>query len=46
MNKSLKRLKAELQANASFIETNLGGGNHRYLDLVLTDKEYVTILHI
>lgn len=37
-HKSLKRLKAELQANASSIETDLGGGNHRYLGLVLTDE--------
>ena len=35
--KAIKRLKMELQANASSIETDLGGGNHSYLGLVLTD---------
>ena len=44
-HKSLKRLKLELQANASSVETDLGGGNHGYLGLVLTDEEYATILH-
>ena len=38
-------MKAELQANASSIETDLGGGNHGYLGLVLMDAEYATILH-
>ena len=42
-HKSLKRLKLELQANASSVETDLGGGNHRYLGLVLTDEEYALI---
>ena len=42
-HKSLKRLKLELQANASSVETDLGGGNHGYLGLVLTDQEYATI---
>ena len=37
MYKSLKRLKMELQANASSVETDLGGENHGYLELVLTD---------
>jgi len=40
---ALKRLKTELQANASSVETDLGGGNHGYLGLVLTDKEYNSI---
>ena len=44
-NKSLKRLKLELQANASSVETDLGGGNHGYLGLVLTDEEYASIPH-
>ena len=35
----------ELQANASSVETDLEGGNHRYLGLVLTDQEYATIPH-
>jgi len=42
-NKALKRLQTELQANASSIETDLGGGNHGYLALVLTDAEYNSI---
>ena len=42
-NKSLKRLKAELRANASSVETDLGGGDHGYLGLVLTDVEYAKI---
>ena len=41
--KALKRLKLELQANASSVETDLGSGNHGYLGLVLTDAEYATI---
>ena len=43
INKSLKRLKLELQANASSVEMDLGGGNHSYLGLVLTDTEYATV---
>ena len=42
-NKALKTLQKELQANASSVETDLGGGNHGYLGLVLTDAEYATI---
>ena len=42
-NKSLKTLQKELQANASSVETDLGGGNHGYLRLVLTDAEYASI---
>ena len=42
-NKTLKRLKQELRANASSVETDLGGGYHRYLGLVLTDEEYALI---
>ena len=33
-NKTLKRLKTELRANASSVESDLGGGNHGYLGLV------------
>lgn len=44
-HKSLKRLKLELQANASSVETDLGGGNYGYLGLVLTDDEYASIPH-
>ena len=42
-HKSLKRLKLELQANASSIKTDLGGGNYGCLGLVLTDVEYTLI---
>ena len=35
--KALKRLKNELRANASSVDTDLGGGDHGYLGLVLTD---------
>ena len=43
-NKTLKRLKTELRANASSVECDLGGGDHGYLGLVLTGEEYATIL--
>ena len=39
MNKALERSQTELQANASSIETDLGGGNHGCLALVLADEE-------
>ena len=42
-NKTLKRLKQELWANASSVESDLGGGDHDYLGLVLTDAEYASI---
>ena len=42
-NKTLKRLKQELRANASSVESDLGGGDHGYLGLVLTDGEYETV---
>ena len=42
-HKSLKKLMTELRANASSVETDLGGGNHGYLALVLSDEEYATI---
>ena len=43
-NKTLKRLKTELRANACSIDTNLGGDDHVYLGLLLTDVEYARIL--
>ena len=42
-NKALKRLKNELRANASSVDTDLGGGDHGYLGLVLSDAEYANI---
>ena len=35
----------ELQVNTSLVEIDLGGGNHRYLVLVLTNQEYAPIPH-
>ena len=42
-HKALKRLQTELQANASSIECELGGGDHGYLGLVLDDAEYASV---
>ena len=39
-HKSLKQLKTELRANVSSVDTDLGGGDHGYLGLDLTDVEY------
>ena len=44
-NKLSKILQIELQANASSVKPNLGGGKHGYLGLVLIDAEYATIPH-
>ena len=41
---ALKKLKRELRANASSVESDLGGGDHGYLGLVLTDDEYKKIV--
>ena len=43
INKSVKRLKDELRANGSSVDTDLGGGDHGYLGLILTDEEYARI---
>ena len=43
INKTLKRLKQELLANASSVITDQGGRDHGYLGLVLTDAEYALI---
>ena len=42
-HKSLKRLETELRANTSSVDTDLGGGDHGYLGLVLTDVDYTRI---
>ena len=42
-NATLKRLKTELRANASSVESDLGGGDYGYLGLVLTNPEYASI---
>ena len=42
-DKSIKRLKIEIRANTSSVDTDLGGGNHGYLVLYLSDVEYARI---
>ena len=42
-NKTLKHLKQELCANASSVESDLGGGDHGYLGLVLDNPEYALV---
>ena len=39
----MKRLKLELQANASSVETDLGSSDYSYLRLMLMDQEYAMI---
>jgi hypothetical protein len=41
--KSIKRLKNEIRANASSVDTDLGGGDHGYLALILNEVEYATV---
>ena len=41
--KSLHTLQKELRANASSIDSDLGGGDHGYLGLVLNDPNYAAI---
>ena len=41
---TLKRLKHELRANANSVDTDLGGGDHGYLGLYLSDVEYARII--
>ena len=40
-NRALKQFKLEVQANASSVESNLGSGDHEYLELVLSFTKYV-----
>ena len=40
---TLKVLKNELKANASKVSSDLGGGNHGHLGLVLTPAEFAMI---
>ena len=42
--KALKRLKNELRANSSSVDSDLGGGDHGYLGLVLNDAEYSRVV--
>ena len=39
----LKTLKDHLKANASRVTSELGGGGHGHLGLILTPVEYVTV---
>ena len=39
----IMRIKTELRADASSVESDLGGGDHRYIFLTLSDTEYVLI---
>ena len=41
--KSFKKLKNELRANASSVDSDLGGGDHGYLGLILSENEYQRI---
>ena len=43
--KTIKKLRLELQANGSLVETDLGSRNHGYLGLLCTDEEYAEIPH-
>ena len=43
INKTLKRLKTELCANGSSVDTDLRGDDHSYLGLIITDQEYMQI---
>ena len=42
--KALKRLKNELRANSSSVDSDLGGGDHGYLGLVLNNQEYSRVV--
>ena len=42
----LYKLRNKIKANASSVYSNLGGGAHFHLGLVLTDAKYVLILNI
>ena len=42
-NTSIKRLETEIRANASSVDADLGGGDHGYLGLYLSDVEYARI---
>ena len=40
---ALKRIKDELKANAASVPSDLGGGDHGHLGLVLTAQEYLQV---
>ena len=39
----MKRLKNELRANSSSVDTDLDGGDHGYLGLILAETEYESV---
>ena len=41
--KTLHKLRNEIKANAKSVYSNLGGGAHGYLRLVITDAQYAVI---
>ena len=41
--KALKRLKNKVRVNARSVDSDLGGEDHGYLSLVLTDQEYTRV---
>ena len=43
---ALNKLKTYLKANAKSVRSNLGGGFHGHLGLVLTDEEYAMLSDI
>ena len=43
---TLKLIKDELKSNASAVTTEIGGGAHGHLGLVLTPAEYATVLAV
>ena len=43
-NTNFRRLETELHANASSIDSQLGGGDYGYLSLVKMDAEYLAII--
>ena len=42
-NKALNRLKTELRADTSSVESDMSVGDHDFLGLVLTELEYVRV---
>ena len=43
---ALKLIKNELKSNAAAVTSDLGGGRHGHLGLVLTPAEYAIVTHV
>ena len=43
-NKTVNRLKTKLGANGSSVDTDVGGGDHGYHGLLITNLEYLQII--